>query len=71
MCAPLCCDPTVPSKLSFCVLQVSNFHDVELLMRIIALYDANATDALGETIDQQSAFYLFRARVPSRKATVP
>jgi len=53
----------LPSELSFRILHVSNFHDVELLMRIIALDNANATDALAETIHQQRTF--------STKATVP
>jgi len=48
-----CCNTTFPSELSFRILHVSNFHDVKLLMRIIALDNANATDALAETIFNQ------------------
>src|SRR6267154_1123039 len=51
-----CCNTSFPSELSFRILHVSNFHHVELLMRIIALDNANATDALAETIHQQCSF---------------
>jgi len=46
VCTSLYYHTTFPSEFSFRVLQVSNFHDIELLMRIVALDNANATDAL-------------------------
>ena len=43
-----CCYTAFPSELSFRIFLVSNFHDIELLMRIIVLDNANAADALAE-----------------------
>jgi hypothetical protein len=67
------CHPTFPSELSFCILHVSNFHDVELLMRVVALYNANATSTLAKRIDDQesSGVFVFRHEFCQTKATVP
>ena len=65
----VCCYTAFPSELSFRILHVGNFHHVELLMRIIALDNANATDALGETINTSLLFLMYV--IPSTRATVP
>jgi hypothetical protein len=65
----MCCYTTFPSELSFRTLHVGNFHDVELLMRIIALDNANATDALAETIHQHSALLSHVCIRSTKKAT--
>ena len=45
----MCCYTTFPSEPNFCILRVSYFHDVELLMCIVVLDNTDATDALAET----------------------
>jgi hypothetical protein len=65
----MCCYTTFPSELSFRILRVSNFHDIELLMRIVVLDNANATDALAETIHQQ--WLLSHVYIPSTKKRGP
>ena len=42
------CYTAFPSEPIFRILLVSNLHNVELLMRIIVLDNANATDALAK-----------------------
>ena len=64
----MCYYTTFPSEFSLCILLVSNFHDVELLMRIIALDNANATDALAETIHQKCSFLMYALH---QQQTVP